>query len=204
VVESRFQGLPVQGGVWRLEVRRKSGQPGQLHVWLLLPSTAKATAAEFFGSSQSFSHLIGSPGCATDAITVASFTTRNQWVDSTGSPRAVGLAINTISDFSSPGPRRDGVAKPDVTAPGAMIVSCLSSASISPALTSSIVAPGFRVNAGTSMAAPLVAGVVALLLEKQPALTPAEVKTFLKSHSGIPGQAAGTHNGKWGFGLLTL
>lgn len=202
VVESRFQGQPVQGGVWTLEVRRKSGQPGRLDVWLLLPSTAKATAAEFFGSGQSFSHLIGSPGSGTDTVTVASFTSRNQWIDSTGSPRAVGLAIDTISDFSSPGPRRDGAAKPDVTAPGAMIVSCLSSASISPALTSSIVAAGFRVNAGTSMASPFVAGIVALLLEKQPALTPAGVKAFLKTHSSIPGQAAGTHDAKWGFGLL--
>lgn len=204
VVESRFQGMPVQGGVWTLEVRRQNGQPGMLHVWLVLPSNADPRAAEFLGPDVSLSHLIGSPGVATEAVTVASFTSRNRWVDSAGLQRAVGLPVNTISDFSSPGPRRDGVLKPDVTAPGAMIVSCLSRASISPALAPSIVAPGFFVDAGTSMATPFIAGIAALLLEKQPASTPADVKKFLKARSRVPGQAAGTHDPKWGFGLLSF
>jgi subtilisin family serine protease len=191
--------------MWKLEVRRRSGQPGQLHVWLLLPPNARPHSAEFFGAGATQSHLIGSPGACSEAVTVASFTTRNHWVDSTGANRAVGMPVNAISDLSNPGPRRDGVLKPDVTAPGAMIVSCLSSASVfSPILAASIVGPGFKVDAGTSMAAPFVAGVIALLLEHQPALTPAEAKAFLKEHSQIPGAPPGKHDPKWGFGLLTL
>ena len=204
VVESRFQGSPVQGGVWSLELRRRSGQPGDVHIWLLAPPNAKPSATEFFGEGLSFSHLIGSPGGGNEVVTVASFTSRNQWIDSTGTARAVGLTLDTISDFSSPGPRRDGMFKPDVTAPGAMIVSCLSSASISPQIASSIVAAGFRVNAGTSMATPFITGVIALLLERQPSLTPAEAKAFLKQRSSVPGVAAGAHDPKWGFGLLKL
>jgi subtilisin family serine protease len=204
VVESLFPGLPVQGGVWSLELRRSSGNPGDVHLWLLLPPTAKPTAAEFFGAGLSFSHLIGSPGAAGGVITVASFTSRNQWVDSTGVSRAVGLTLNTISDFSSPGPLRDGSLKPDFAAPGAMIASCLSNPSISPQIASSIIAAGFRVNAGTSMATPFISGVIALLLEKQPSLTPADAKDFVKQRSRVPGLASGTHDLKWGFGLPKL
>jgi len=204
VIEPRIANFRVQGGIWSLQIRRASGTPGDVHVWLILPSDAKITAAEFSGKGLDFSNLIGSPGAATEVVTVGSYTSRNQWVDATGTARAVGLALDTISDFSSPGPRRDGALKPDVTAPGAMIVSCLSKASISPAIISSIVAPGFRANAGTSMATPFIAGVIALLLEKQPALTPADAKAFLKQHSRVPGMAAGTYEPKWGYGLLKL
>jgi subtilisin family serine protease len=85
-----------------------------------------------------------------------------------------------------------------------MIASCLSNTSISPQVASSIVAPGFRVNAGTSMATPFISGVIALLLEEQPALNPADAKDFVKQRSRVPGLAAGTHDPKWGFGLLKL
>jgi subtilisin family serine protease len=204
VIEPRSGGFRVQGGIWSLQVRHASGRPGNVHVWLILPPDAKTNAAEFFGQSIDYSFLVGSPGAATEAITVGSYTSRNQWIDATGTERAVGLALDTISDFSSPGPRRDGALKPDVTAPGAMIISCLSSASVSPGIISSIVAPGFRANAGTSMAAPFIAGVAALLLERQPALTPADVKAFLKPHSRVPGMAPGSHEMKWGYGLLKL
>jgi subtilisin family serine protease len=204
IVESRFQGMRVQGGLWALEVRRTSGSPGDVHVWLLLPSDASPTAAEFRGTGLQFSHLIGSPGSSSQAVTVAAFTTRNQWNDSSGAPHAVGLTLNTIADFSSPGPLRRGALKPDVSAPGAMIVSALSGASVTPQLASSIVAPGFLVNAGTSMACPFITGVIALLLEKKPALSPALAKTFLKQRSRVPGLAAGTHDPKWGHGLLKL
>ena len=63
------------------------------------------------------------------AVTVAAYTTRNTWTDSTGNQLSVGLPINTICDFSSPGPLRNQAPKPDLTAPGAMIISALSSQS---------------------------------------------------------------------------
>jgi subtilisin family serine protease len=203
-VESASQISPVQGGVWSLEVRQSSGTPGEVHVWLLLPAEAKRNSGQFLPPEISFNYLVGSPGAAGEVITVASYTSRNRWLDSSGQTRAVGLMLNTISDFSSPGPRRDGALKPDVTAPGAMIISCLSSASITPDTGSSIVTQGFKVDAGTSMATPFIAGVVALLLQSNPTLSPAEAKALLKQHSSVPGQAAGTHDLKWGFGLLAL
>jgi len=201
-VQSLQSGGTVQGGNWLLEVRPASGAPGTAHVWLLLPPGARPQAAAFTGPAQSESYLIGSPGASSETVTVASYTTRNQWTDSSGAVRTVGLVLNSISDFSSPGPRRDGALKPDVAAPGAMIISCLSAASKPPA--SNIVAPGYRVDAGTSMATPMITGMLALLLEQNKNLTPAQAKAWLQQRAAIPGQAAGKHDAKWGYGLLRI
>ena len=143
---------------------------------------------------------IGSPGAAGEAITVASYTTRNTWTDSSGANRAVGLTVDTISDFSSPGPLRNQSQKPDVAAPGAMIVSCLSS--LSTPRPTDRVSPRFVVNAGTSMACPFMSGLVALLLQRNSQLDPAGVKALLKAHSHIPATALGSFDSKWGFGLI--
>jgi subtilisin family serine protease len=188
----------VQGGNWQLRVRNRGTTSARFDVWSLVPAVARDVT--FNPPFERNDMKIGSPGCAASAITVAAFTTRNQWTDSTGASRAVGLALDTISDFSSPGPLRTGGRKPDVAAPGAMIVSCTSSHSSPTA--SNVVTTRFRVNAGTSMASPFVAGLVALLLERDPTLTPAAAKALLKANSTIPGQTAGTFDAKWGFGLI--
>lgn len=56
---------------------------------------------------------------------------------------------------------------------------------------------------GTSMAAPLVAGVVALLLEANPALTPAQVKDVLRASATMPaGLSYETHGYAIGKGVV--
>ena len=188
----------VQGGTWKLIVRNTGSGSARIDVWSVVPEGARDAA--FLTPSNSREMKIGSPGCAEHAITVGSFTSRNNWIDSTGTSRAVGLTVDTISDFSSPGPLRNGTQKPDVTAPGAMIVSCLSAASTTP--PSNVVTNGFRVNAGTSMACPYITGLVALLLERDPTLDAAAIKTLLKAGSAIPGSGSGIFHPAWGFGLV--
>ncbi len=75
-----------------------------------------------------------------------------------------------IASFSSPGPTYDGRIKPDLSAQG----------------VSNIVAywdgaTGYSAVDGTSFATPLVAGVAALILERVPSLTPAQVRDALKA-----------------------
>lgn len=95
---------------------------------------------------------------------------------------------------------RPGQNKPDVTGPGAMIVSALSR-NATP-LPAELINNAFVVMAGTSMATPFISGLVALLLERNSTLNPAGVKALLASHSSIPGRPAGTFDPKWGFGLI--
>ncbi len=188
--------FPVKGGVWQLLVRNKSKTDGVLDVWAL----DDAGAVFFSGTSVKDSMKIGSPGASARAITVASYTTKTQYTDIGGSVRHIGLELHTISDFSSEGPLRNGAEKPDVAAPGAMIVSALSSdASFS---RSSMINGKFVIMAGTSMATPFVTGIVALLLQRDPTLEPEVVKELLRESSTILGQPAGTYHPKWGFGLI--
>jgi subtilisin family serine protease len=188
----------IQGGTWRLKIRNSGLSPAQIDCWSLVPQGAREVT--FLSPFQADSMKIGSPGAAREAITVASYTSRNNWADSTGASRAVGLTLDAISDFSSPGPLRDNSLKPDVTAPGAMIISCLSALATFPA--GNIVNTQFGVNAGTSMASPFIAGLVALLLERNPLLDPAAVKALLKANSQVPGQLPGHFDPQWGFGLI--
>lgn len=190
--------FPIAANVWRLGLKGKSVVDGRVDVWV--QDSSAALDVLFTGTSISDMMKIGSPGAANSAVTVASYTTRVEWLPSNGVRQRVGLGLNTISDFSSEGPLRNGTEKPDVAAPGAMIIAPRSADSLVNPFY--ITAPGYRVNAGTSMATPFVAGLVALLLERDGTLDPAGVKALLKPNSVIPGRAVGTFDPQWGFGLI--
>lgn len=73
---------------------------------------------------------------------------------------------------SGQGPTEGCIIKPDVLAPGYQIISCNT-------ITGRKVRP-YTVKSGTSMAAPVVSGAFALLLEKYPQMSNVEVKLRLR------------------------
>src|ERR671910_973364 len=86
--------------------------------------------------------------------------------------------------WSARGTTQDGFAKPEVNAPGARIVSNLAPDSVFGQLCVTCILNGGMIRAGgTSMAAPMVSGVAALLLEKYPHLTPDQVKCVIVASS---------------------
>jgi subtilisin family serine protease len=116
---------------------------------------------------------------------------------------------DTIAEFSNRGPRADDgdtdridEYKPDVSAPGVDIDSALYAASY-------LVTPGngYTEKSGTSMAAPHVAGLAALLLEANPSLTPDEVKTVIRETATSKGSPynkvySDKYNKDFGWGIV--
>jgi serine protease AprX len=104
-------------------------------------------------------------------------------------------ADDLIATYSSKGPTLvDHIAKPDLVAPGNQLVSLLSvGAMLGSSFTSNDVplsayqtgptfglpSTSYYVMSGTSMAAPVVSGAVALLLQANPQMTPDQVKARL-------------------------
>ncbi len=100
---------------------------------------------------------------------------------------------DVTASYSASGVTLDGFSKPDIVAPGTSIYSVLSKNSSWGAQYPDRTAYNgeyFRLS-GTSMAAPMVAGAAALLLQDEPNLTPDQVKYRLVNTGSLIDTAAG-------------
>ena len=137
---------------------------------------------------------ISSPGNSPFAITVGAL---NTW-------QTVGRVDDSVATYSSRGPTRYEMAvKPDVVAPGNKIVSLEAKGSYLANNFSYLHVAGSGQNAyirlsGTSMAAPMVSGALALLLQGTPSLSVPQLKLALQSgasylpDAGLMGGGAGS------------
>jgi serine protease AprX len=88
------------------------------------------------------------------------------------------LGDDTVPTWSSPG---DAVRTPDLVAPGVSVPSLRDPGSILDLATPSATGSRFLRGSGTSQAAAVVSGAVALLLDDRPSMTPDQVKALLIS-----------------------
>ncbi|MDP9435803.1 MAG: S8 family serine peptidase, partial [Actinomycetota bacterium] len=97
--------------------------------------------------------------------------------DDRGTP---GREDDLIPRFTAQGPTKaDGLAKPDLVAPGARLISLRAPGSVVEQNIPGGVDSAYRRGSGTSMAAAVVSGAAAQILSARPELTPAEVKAAL-------------------------
>jgi serine protease AprX len=135
---------------------------------------------------------ITSPGNAPHAITVGALNTKAT------APRS----DDSVTTYSSRGPTAfDAVLKPDLVAPGNKIVSAASPGSyITTTFPDQVVDGSYITLSGTSMAAAVVSGAVAVLLEAHKDMTPEQVKIALQltasfvPDAGLIGAGAGSLN----------
>jgi serine protease AprX len=113
-------------------------------------------------------------------------------VGATDDKGTAGIADDTLASFSAYGPTESGFAKPDLVAPGTDIIGLLpqqDALKISKDHGSNRVSTNYFRMSGTSMAAPMVSGAAALLLQDEPRLTPDQVKYRL--------MATAVHDSRW-------
>jgi minor extracellular serine protease Vpr len=146
-------------------------------------------------------------------ITVGAYTSKNEYTDFQGNTHNVGFytEVGEIAPFSSLGPTADGRTKPDITAPGNVIISSVNSFDANYTSTNPEVVANvnngtdywwFASMQGTSMASPMVTGIVALWLEANPTLTPAEIKQLMQNNAWTDSYTGSVPNNTWGNGKI--
>jgi subtilisin family serine protease len=156
--------------------------------------------------------IVSSWQCSDKVITVANYTNRAYYLDADSIPRdATDGGLNTVGakfNTSSLGPTRDGRLKPDISATGSTTIATGDLALIPAYLNT----PANRLkvglgrkhmrNGGTSMSSPLVAGFVALYLQKRPTARWDEVKQAIILTAKRDSFTGTTENVAYGYGKL--
>lgn len=123
----------------------------------------------------------GNNGPNKSTITTPGISRKVITVGSSDDAQTVSILDDLISNYSSRGPTANCIKKPDVVAPGSNITSCNCSNHYFP---KNNVYPtelaGYIKKSGTSMAAPIITGMIARLLSDFPNLTNKDIKLSFK------------------------
>lgn len=185
------------------------GSTGTVWLWSASGKTYEADAyiheARFAEGTADEARLVASPGTAAAALTVGSYDWNDNFETADG-PATIQVGgepmrIGALSSYSSPGPRRGDDQKPDLVAPGQWFTAPLSADAEAQHVDASGKYQAFN---GTSAATPYTAGVVALLLERNPRLTAAEVQRRLRAAAQADSFTGRTPSAKAGAGKLNL
>ncbi|MCK6499757.1 MAG: S8 family serine peptidase, partial [Nitrospira sp.] len=192
-------------GSWKLTLANPNATPVDFHCWIergkntpwFLPSKTPDDGKV----RASLDATLSIPGTASQVITVANHASRTSRCDcwpSTG-----------IVSSSSRGPVARGAAtnqKPDIAAPGLEITSAKADAANLRGRCCDCCPDAccclYEDLTGTSMAAPHVAGAIALLLEENPRLTRADIVRHLQATARE--RPAGGWDATWGGGKLNV
>ena len=147
------------------------------------------------------------PGTTPGMIAVGSYVTRDEWTDASGNNHNSGYEVGYRMPSSSYGPPRLmtlftglNAVKPDIAAPGSMIISQLSS--------NAYVSSMYKIDSshcgkqGTSMSSPMVAGLAALLLQQNPNANAGDIKEALFAKARADLATGDVPNAMYGHGKL--
>ncbi|MBO7277468.1 MAG: S8 family peptidase [Bacteroidales bacterium] len=181
-----------------------TAQNGIVHAWNIASLTTGVgnwglpfewRAADYIAGDSEYS--ISEPGLGQGMLTVAAHkaSKRNS------------SAPSNIASFSSRGPSLFEWMKPDISAPGQLVVSAISSFATEPPTPKTTVEFNgkeypFATLSGTSMSSPMVTGISALILQANPNLTPAQVKEVIITTAREDSYTEAVPNYVWGYGKI--
>ena len=160
----------------------------------------------------------GNDGPDNDGLSGMGSSDLSVTVGATDDQNTIDREDDTIAGYSSRGPRRDNAdgnplneLKPEVTAPGTNIIqaeACVTSGTCNNFLGGDASDNGYTGRgSGTSYATPSVSGIMAMMIEANPDLAPAEIKEILKLTAERKGEASAPDvdpfwNRDFGFGMV--
>lgn len=194
---------------WRIETTGS----GLHHAWNFdfvsngLPSTAQYPKITKYMMPDTFYTMVSSFQNSEEVITVGNYVNLYQYRNVNNQIKSLGETGGKIAITSSSGPTRDGRIKPDITATGNSVFSAIV-LSLKPYFVNNepdkVALGGFHIlGGGTSAAAPVVAGLAALYLQRYPTASNLQIKDAIRycaykddyTSSNLP-------NYQWGFGKL--
>ncbi len=195
--------------LWRLE---HTG-PGRIDSWNFdyvtnaLPNSSQYPKIIHYKKADTAQTIVGGFQCSAEVIAVANYVNRNQYIDVNGTTQITAEVPGQIAASSSIGPSRDHKVKPDITASGATILTSAALGLIPNLITNApqvVAQGGYHITAGgTSASSPVVAGLVALYLQKNPTATNQQIKQAIINcayNDVFTTQAL--PNTRWGYGKL--
>jgi minor extracellular serine protease Vpr len=194
---------PPAPGTWTLRLANATASAVGFHGWLYDNSIGSPASEVTIGGGNSDYTVHNT---AADAIIVGSYIHRWRWYTDGGSGYYYGLPDRSddISSFSSIGPTRTGLQKPDIAAPGQGMAS---SRSADATVDSAYILPGGKhfLTQGTSMASPVTAGAAALLLGLDSTFTASGIKGFITSTADADDYTRSEFpEVHWGYGKLDV
>lgn len=186
------KGADWPAGRWSFVLRGEQVVFGNFDVWVDRPQGVSVVTflqppeAQPADAQADDACTVTLPGTARHIISVGGFIAR---------PRN-GMLEGDHAPLSSLGPTRDGRIKPDITAPGFDVTTTV------PHEAGASGHDNYRRASGTSMAAPHVTGVLALLLALRPELTVGQIKAALLATARSDSFTGATPNATWGRGKL--
>ncbi|MFI5706330.1 S8 family peptidase [Kribbella sp. NPDC051620] len=168
----------VPRGVWQLRLHGEQVADGGFHAWIERNDQSQAPFVDADGS-----RTLGSLSCGRLTLTVGSYDAHKP--------------AKPLSFFSGAGPTRDGREKPEISAPGHEVFAAHSRT-----------VTGVTRKSGTSMAAPAVTGVVALILAEAHArglaLDAATLRSIVIDSARTDPPPAGGWDDRYGHGRVDV
>ncbi len=144
-------------------------------------------------------------------IAVGAYVSKVKYTNIAGTEVVKPWILDKLYPLSAKGPTSDGRIKPDIVAPGASVVSSYNGFAAPMTIKKEDVVYGqsvegktyyWYVENGTSMASPVVAGIMALWLQAKPTLTQPELKELLKKTAVTEAQMEAIPNNQYGLGKI--